>query len=62
MQKKINRRNLIRKQSQNNSTKSETSLKSTIQQSGQTINQITNSTGQVTNEAIDVLSFMGFKL
>lgn len=62
MQKKINRRNLIRKQSQGNSTKSVMLLKSTTEQSGQTTNQITNSTGQITNEAIDVLSFMGFKL
>ncbi|MBC7828729.1 MAG: hypothetical protein H7122_13340 [Chitinophagaceae bacterium] len=62
MQEKSNRRNLKRKLSQENSSKPEVQLTASNQQANGASDQITNPQAQATDEAIDVLSYMGFKL
>ena len=62
MQEKINRRNPNRKLSQDNSSKPEEQLQAVTKQAHGTTDQTKNSQGQATDEAIDVLSYMGFKL
>lgn len=53
--------NLSRNQSRDNSLKSEKNLKD-LTQSNATKSQTANSVVNVTDEAVDVLSLMGFKL
>lgn len=62
MQEKLNRRNRNRKISQDNSSKPEGQSMATAQPASGPTDQMSNSQAQSVDEAIDVLSFMGFKL
>jgi hypothetical protein len=58
----LNSRNLHGRQSRKSSSKSATQLTSASEQTGEIKDQTTNPAPEPIEEAIDVLSFMGFKL